>query len=41
MYRGIIQGYPISALFYFFVAEILTDKIKTNESINDIDFDDH
>ena len=34
MHRGIRQGCPISAILYLFVAEILSDKIKSNKSIH-------
>ena len=33
MKRGIRQGWPISALLYIFVAEILFIKIKENQNI--------
>lgn len=36
MTRGIRQGCPISALFYLFVAEILSIKMKNEPNISGI-----
>lgn len=36
MTRGIRQGCPLSALLYFFVAEILSSKINSNQDIKGI-----
>ena len=32
MNRGIPQGCPLSAILYLFIAEILSDRIKNNNS---------
>lgn len=31
--QGIRKGYPISRILYFFVAEIVSNKINNNDSI--------